>query len=266
MDLVSESKDPSLTGLPADRHERAMAELVGRDLIDSNATGDRRRSVSSKPAAESVCTQTTATVFALCARCADTQSVLVGVATAVSDLCSRHSQSSALGGTQWSSQAEVGGLDLGRWDGALGQDLANVDACWCDLEHRCSDLSLDLSRKMATIEGLREESQRHRKHVDSLREEVAEARRTGEATMTEKERTFAAEVGRLVEEGERWARRNAALEKELGAVRREECRLKATMIDLGMQAGKGQRVGDRKSLSDGACTCMCDVCMHVKCS
>ncbi len=184
-------------------------------------------------------TQTVETAFALCVRCSETQICLVSVASSISQLCCECERESILAGTDWRSLAEVGGLSVAEWEGALGKDLETLKGCNRELKEKRQLLTSELSEHRETIEVLRTESELLRSELSDLHASISEVERRGELSLAETRKELSVKLTSLEEARESAEEGRRRLREALNAAQQKEAQLRSMVADLGLCAAPG---------------------------
>lgn len=132
--VILQTKSRPQTAIDIDPYDITLSSSdSGANLLCSHVT-------------TSTSSQTTETVFSPCCHCFATHLALASAVQLISEECSKLELHSELASTNWSAQAEVGGLDLVMWSEAYQLDIELLQKNRCMLEEKMAVLVSERDR------------------------------------------------------------------------------------------------------------------------
>ena len=189
--------------------------------------------VETQPKCTTVSTQTTETAFALCVKCSSTQSTLVSAAGRLAELCRSLHLPSLMARTDWEREAEIGGLEPGRWGEAMATDLAAIDSRSRALGEMVDNLGEELTRQKELERALKSKISRLMSESESLQRTIDEGEKRRVRELASCSESSSVRL-REVEATQRVLQEHCGqLEEQLSTARGEKVELRALLAEIG---------------------------------
>lgn len=178
-------------------------------------------------------TQTAETAFALCVRCASSQTALASAAETLKELCFCLQLPSLMAETDWNSEAETGILEPKKWGTSMTADLARIKTYSLAQQRELETLKDEVAQQKSLYEYLQSKTAQLSVQCEILERTVAESKRDHMKELAICHESASARLSEMKAAQEMIQECSNRLEEELSSVQQEKAKLRASLDDMG---------------------------------
>lgn len=178
-------------------------------------------------------TQTAETAFALCVRCASSQSALASAAGMLKELCRCLQLPSLMAETDWNSEAETGILEPKKWGTSMAADLARIKTYSLACQRELETFKEELEQQKSLYEDLKSTTTQLSIQCKVLERTVAESERDHMKELALCHKSASARLVEMKAAQEMIQECSNRLEEELSSVQQEKAELRTSLDDMG---------------------------------
>ncbi len=176
------------------------------------------------------------TSFALCVQCSATQATLASVAGKIAAFNQELQLPTQMSETDWTHEAESGGLELGRWEEALTADLAVIGSHCKTLLDKSEHLQEELNQQKRLESELQLKLCQLSSEMELIQLNIVNIEKRHAEELSWCQESVSQQLKELTAAHSLLRERSGQLEEELNTAQQEKAELKLLLSEIGVRA------------------------------